>query len=362
MDLKAQRWSPADCWQWHEALGWQCGFNYLPRNAVNFVAMWHPETFSTELIEQELRWAAACGFNALRTNIPFVLWETDRAGLLNRIEQFLAITDRLGFSVTLCPLDDCEFSGEPAHSGIQPPPVPGIHNSRAIGSPGRAVVMDATRHAAVADYVQGLMQAFGNDPRVSLWDLYNEPGNRMIFRDYGEEVYDEALEAQAHDLLQVVFEAAREVAPAQPLTVGAWHMPAPWEPTPVPYYQHPLDQAALSWSDVISFHAYRETSVVQAVIEQLTSYERPLICSEWMGRHVDSTLTDQLPILRKYHIHSYHWGLVQGLTQTHLPWPEVKRRRGVDEIWFHDVLHGDGSPYDADEIEVVRQCRGLRSH
>jgi hypothetical protein len=44
---------------------------------------------------------------------------------------------------------------------------------------------------------------------------------------------------------------------------------------------------------------------------------------------------------------------VNGRTQTHLPWPGFGRD-DPPGLWFHDLLHPDGTPYDPKEIEVFR--------
>ena len=57
---------------------------------------------------------------------------------------------------------------------------------------------------------------------------------------------------------------------------------------------------------------------------------------------------------------AFHWGLVNGRTQTHLPWPGFEGLY-ADGGWHHDMLHADGTPYDADEIaEFRRWCRVAR--
>lgn len=359
MNLKQARWEPERVNQWHRQLGWQCGFNYLPRTAVNFIDMWLADRFDLPLIRQELSWARQAGFNSVRTNLPFLVWQHDRDGLMLRVDQFLAAAAEQGLSVVLCPLDDCEFSGDDPVYGPQPEPQPGVHNSRAVGSPGRKAVMDESCHEVVADYVADVLTVFGLDHRVVLWDLYNEPGNRMIFTTDGEYKFDQRLESKALELLETVFTRARSCTVQQPLTVAAWHMPAPWQPTPRPFYQHPLDQAALAWSDVISFHAYREPAIMQAVIDQLSAAGRPMLCSEWMARHVDSTIENQLPLLHEHDVHCHQWGLVQGAIQTHLPWPEVVRRQREDaqssNDWFHDLLQPDGSPIYPQEVAVIQR-------
>jgi hypothetical protein len=76
------------------------------------------------------------GYNTLRINLPFIVWEHDRDGLIARIDRFLTIADGRGFSTMLTLMDDCGFSGDEPYLGPQKPPVPGKHNSQAAASPG----------------------------------------------------------------------------------------------------------------------------------------------------------------------------------------------------------------------------------
>jgi len=46
---------------------------------------------------------------------------------------------------------------------------------------------------------------------------------------------------------------------------------------------------------------------------------------------------------------------VNGRTQTHLPWPRFESLY-ADGRWHHDLLHPDGTPWDADEIEIFRRA------
>ncbi|MDF5484782.1 1,4-beta-xylanase, partial [Vibrio parahaemolyticus] len=84
-----KRWSEEKAWQWQKEHGWLRGFNYLPRTAVNWNEMWQAESFAPEVMEQELAWAHDVGYNTLRTNLPFIVWQADRDGLHARIERFL---------------------------------------------------------------------------------------------------------------------------------------------------------------------------------------------------------------------------------------------------------------------------------
>ena len=44
---------------------------------------------------------------------------------------------------------------------------------------------------------------------------------------------------------------------------------------------------------------------------------------------------------------------MNGRTQTHLPWPGFAPFYPNGE-WHHDLLHADGTPYDAQEIAEFR--------
>jgi hypothetical protein len=63
-----------------------------------------------------------------------------------------------------------------------------------------------------------------------------------------------------------------------------------------------------------------------------------------------------LPLAKKLHIAAYNWGLVNGKTQTHLPWDSWEKpyRNREPELWFQDIFHADGRPYRASETEFIR--------
>jgi hypothetical protein len=346
--------------KWAEPRPWICGFNFLPSSAVNFLEMWHRDTFDARGIERELGWAAQIGFNAIRINLHYLVWRHDRGGLLERLDRVMAIAARNGIDTVPCLFDDCGFGGFEPEYGPQPDPVPGVHNSRAVASPGRATVMDRAAWGGLESYLRDVVRSFRDDHRVLFWDLYNEPGNRMIFGRDGYREYDPALANHSLDLMRAGFAWARAEAPNQPLTVGAWTTPL--RGTDLPPYQTEIDAAALALSDVVSFHAYWDARHVARFIAYLRREGRPMFCTEWMARTVQSRIEDQLGLFRETGVGCFQWGFVRGRTQTHLPWPAdlVMAHGGLaaSDLWFHDVLHEDGTPYDPDEIEAVRSLTG----
>lgn len=357
-----QQWSKEQAQTWYQQQGWLCGFNYLPSTAVNWTDIWQSETFDAATIDRELGWAAAAGYNTLRINLPFIVWEHDREGLFAHIERFLTLAEAHGFRTMLTLLDDCGFSGDEPYLGPQKPPVPGKHNSQAAASPGRAKVCDRGCWPLIEHYVRDVIRQFRRDRRVLLWDLYNEPGNRGIFATGTQEVqYDQKLERYAHELMQLAFQWAREEDPDQPLTICAWRLPA--EEENERFYQHPMDQTALALSDVISFHAYTNTARMVAIIHQLQQLGRPLFCTEWLARHVGSTVEEQLPLMHVANIASYQWGLVRGKTQTWLPWPEVMNNAtDYCRLWFHDVFDENGIPFSRSEMALLSKLSKIARH
>jgi hypothetical protein len=353
-DPSAGRWSAAAARDWARKRRWLCGFNFLPSSAVNFLEMWRAQSFDTGAIERELGWAAGIGFNAVRTNLHYLDWRWDRNGLVERVDRFLDIAAARGFTTMLCLFDDCEFSGEEAVWGPQPGPRPGIHNSRAIGSPGRRLVADRAEWPYLRAYVQDLVSRFAWDERLLIWDLYNEPGNRMIFPDGNRQVeYCRSLEPSSHALMRAAFAWAREAGPSQPLTVAAWRIGQPGGEA----FPHPIDRDAIALSDVVSFHAYCSLPHLRFLADALAALERPIYCTEWMARGVDSRIGEQLPFFRERGIGAFQWGLVKGRTQTHLPWPGIGLDTAAAEAgdWFHDILDESGTPFCPVEADTIRR-------
>lgn len=361
------RWSEAQAQAWWDAQPWICGCNFLPSTAVNFLDMWHPASFDAATIRRELGWAAGIGFNALRTNLPFTVWQHAPERLLEAIEAFLAIAAECRLRTVFCLFDDCEFSGAAPVFGPQPAPVPGVHNSRAIGSPGRDAVLDRRQWPAFEAYVQAVIRRFAADPRILFWDLYNEPGNRMIFGPAGYRQFDAALEEHSIELMTETFRWARALDPAQPLSVAAWFVPNAAE-TGQRAYSTVADRTALAHSDITTFHAYVPCERARELIGQLRPLGRPMLNTEWMARTLGSRIDDQLELYRSERIGAFQWGLVQGRTQTHHPWPSPVPNLsaaggratvgGGSDVWFHDLLRPDGTPYRPAEVRLIERLTG----
>ena len=74
-----------------------------------------------------------------------------------------------------------------------------------------------------------------------------------------------------------------------------------------------------------------------------------------MRRNGGSLFATHLPVLKRERVGCYNWGLVNGKTQTHFPWGSPKGA-AEPKLWFHDIFRRDGTPYDPEEIRVIRKA------
>ncbi len=352
MDADAGRWPAERAHRWNAERGWRVGCNFTPSSACNQLEMWRAETFDPTTIERELDLAAGLGFTSVRVFLHDLLWDHDRAGLLERLDRFLGIAAarRMG---TLLVLFDGVWDPYPRW-GPQPEPRPGVHNSRWVQSPGARLLGDPARHDALAPYVQGLLEHCRDDPRIDGWDLFNEPDNPNPAYA-AEEIPDKG--ARSLQLLAKAFAWARDVGPSQPLTAGVWR--GSWSD---PVALSEMDCFCLEHSDIVSFHHYGELEALQQRVEALRRYGRPIWCTEWLARGMGSHFDPHLAWLKREGVGAYCWGLVAGRTQTHLPWNSwVNPYPEEPEPWHHEILRADGSPYDEAEVRFIRALAGETS-
>ena len=341
------KWSSEKAFDWYKANDWLVGCNYLPSNAINQLEMFQEETYEEEINKRELTWAKELGFNTVRVYLHDLLWNKPEV-FKNNLNNFLDICDSLNIKPMLVLFDDCHRPYP--KEGIQPKPVRGVHNSGWKQSPGMALVHEIYNDRAhqeiprLREFVQGVLTEFKDDERILLWDIYNEPGQ------FG--IGDNSIA-----LLEMVWEWAQEIRPKQPLTacldgsVGS-----------------EIIECNRVNSDIITFHTY-EGEKLQETIDRLTSNNRPMICTEYMAREFGSTFEFSLPIFKENNIGCYNWGLVAGKSQTHFSWSTIldlkKKKEEGDfveegesipepEVWFHDILRADGTPFDESEINFIK--------
>ena len=340
------QWSSKKIIEWYSAQEWLIGSNFLPSTAITQLEMFQNETFDEKTIRKELGLAKSLGFNSMRVYLHDLLWEIKDEFLIN-FEKFLSVCEEKNIKPIIVLFDDCHRANPKL--GAQYLPVKGIHNSGWSQSPGHKIVKDINNGCTseltrLKNFTQGVLDLYRNDQRILLWDLYNEPGQFGI----GE---------QSLDFLELVWDWAFEVRPDQPLTscldgsIG-----------------EKIIALNSEKSDVITFHTY-EADKLESTIKELSHFDRPIVCTEYMAREFGTTFEFSLPIFKKHNVGCYNWGFVAGKSQTHFGWETIlKLKESVEnkdfvtdikkipepKIWFHDIYRMDGSPFDQKEVDFIK--------
>ncbi|AFL89828.1 beta-1,4-xylanase [Terriglobus roseus DSM 18391] len=342
------RWTPERANDWYAKQPWLVGSNYVPSDAINQFEMFQAATWNPSLNDTELGWAEAAGMNTMRVFLQDQLWQQDPQGFKKRLNEFLAIAAKHHIRPMLVLFDSC-WDPDPK-LGPQHPPIPGIHNSGWVQSPGTKGLTDPAYEPKLEAYVKGVVSAFSKDDRVLAWDIWNEPDNAT-----SQYTPTPNKTARVNYYLPKVFAWARSAQPTQPLTSGVWH--DNWSD---PAKENDTVKIQLAESDIITFHNYGWPEEFEARIKELQPLGRPILCTEYMARGAGSTFDGSLPVAKKYNVAAINWGLVDGRTQTKYPWDSWQRPYVLQQptLWFHEVFHTDGTPYREREVEELKELTG----
>lgn len=333
---EAGRWSVEKANEWYYSQDWPVGVNYVPGYAVNTIEWWQESTFDPSVIDWELGIAQDLGLNVVRIFLNDLVYFDDPKGFKGRLNQFLDICEKHGIKAIVTFYTNGGKIREPK-LGPQPEPTPGIHNPCWVPSPGPAVLADPAQWPKQKKYVQDLLRTFKNDSRIYLWHLFNEPswGTRN-----GEEILP---------FMREEFKWARQINPSQPLSAPFDNM------NNHPRMLYPVLSFLGENVDVITFHSYNEPEMVKTqCIDKFKQYGRPVICTEWLARPAGSTVEGVLPLLKENNIGAVNFGLFKNKTQTYLNWSS-KAGDPDPELWLHDLLFEDGTPYREAETALIRK-------
>lgn len=345
------RWSEEKANQWYAQQPWLVGSNYIPESAINELEMWQEATFDPAEIDKELGWAEAMGMNTMRVFLHDLLWQQDAAGFRRRLDQFLTIASQHHIRPLFVLFDSC---WDPLPQlGPQHPPIPGVHNSGWVQSPGAKALADPGQYPRLKAYVQGVVGAFAKDDRILGWDVWNEPGSDTNGSYPKTEMKIADKIARVAALLPQAFAWAREMNPTQPLTSGVYEVDTSADESAL----EELERIQVRESDIITFHNYSWPEDFKAEIAWLRRFHRPVICTEFMARPVGSTFDTILPIARQERVGAINWGFVAGKTQTYFPWESWQHPYILSQppVWFHEVLHSDGTPYRQAEVDLIKR-------
>lgn len=343
------RWTPEKANAWYAAQPWLVGANYIPSDAINQLEMFQAATFHPAINDRELGLAEAIGMNTMRVFLQDQLWQQDPKGFVQRLDAFLTIAAKHHIRPMLVLFDSC-WEADP-RLGPQHPPIPGVHNSGWVQSPGGPELSNPAYEPKLKEYVVGVVSAFAKDDRILAWDIWNEPDNTNDDR-FNEPKNKRELVAA---MLPKAFAWARSANPTQPLTSGVWH--DNWSDSAK---MNSVTKIQLAESDIITFHNYGWPEEFEARVHELLPLHRPILCTEYMARGAGSTFDTILPLAKQLNVGAINWGLVAGKTQTYFPWDSWQHPYVLSQptVWFHEVFRKDGTPYRKHETELIQRLTG----
>ena len=169
----AQVGGPTEARDWR----WVRGAVFVPTSATNEAQEW--DEYDPAINDRELRYASVYGFNVVRVYLHYYIYLKKRDVLLKDIEDFLTRADKYGIKTEFVFFDDCwnQPTGEILSPNYHyPAPLPGVHNSRWLVSPGAEVQAHYSENRErLKSYVQDIVNAHKSDPRICFWEIYNEP-------------------------------------------------------------------------------------------------------------------------------------------------------------------------------------------
>ncbi|MCX5841388.1 MAG: cellulase family glycosylhydrolase [Deltaproteobacteria bacterium] len=265
------------------------GFNYMPSYA--FILFDVMDRFDVRVWDKEFGYARNLNANSLRIWVSSVSYHKDPTGFLRNFEKILLLANK--HDLTIMPtlynrwVDATYPFGqlELAHV-LAPQPAHNEHRT----------------------YVMQFVSAFRFDPRIIMWDICNEPYGYAYISDAS---LKQELRKRETSFLQMVFAAARDADPSQPLTIGTCGATDHNDPE---IYDLP---------DVLCCHPYagwwndQYEKEVDSYIDLANRKNKPLLCSETCQGSLDDhvrveCIKNSIGVLKKKGIGWYAWQLCAG--------------------------------------------------
>ena len=350
------QWTKEQAWEWYNALPWIRGCNFMSSDCCNRVDQWQEFGFEERMAttDRELAAAQELGFNSVRLILEFAVWDQEHDGFMKRLDRYLDCCYSHGITAMIVFGNDC---GVP--KSIYTPPVlgqqsvdMGYHGGR-IKTPHKSYGGDDMRYNILDDLdirarfykmVRELVREYGHDPRVLVWNLFNEPGNNRG---------DASL-----PYIKEIFAICREELPIQPLCTDVWRGMKDGKALTE------VEQCGLDLSDIISYHNYNDYNSNIREIEEIRKIGRPAFNTEWLNRITKNNVAEMYPLFYLQKIGCYNWGFVAGKYQTYEPWESIWQRIEKNPAliseydvtkWQHDLLRPNLRPYDPAETQIIRQ-------
>jgi hypothetical protein len=291
---------------------WVQGCVFVPTKDVNEAQQW--DEYDPAINDRELHYASIYGINCVRVYLHFDIYLKKKDALLADIEDFLTRANKYGIKTEFVFFDDCWNQPDPdilSANYVYPAPIPGVHNSRWIVSPGENVRSHYDQYKdQLKSYVQDIVNAHKNDPRIAFWETYNEPNHS----------------AETLRLLQDSYNWVHETG------------------TTIPCTATDREFSGGPYSDFKSWHEYGTYKYSGAPEE---------LCTECMNRQGQSVpgIVEHFKGKTGY----IFWEFGIGRDNCRFAWGENRDHPRPDEAVkpFHGIVYPDGHPWSVDDVKAL---------
>jgi hypothetical protein len=295
---------------------WVQGAVFVPTNVVNEAQEW--DEYDPAINDRELRYASIYGINCVRVYLHYDIYLKKKDTLLQEIEDFLTRADKYHIKVEFVFFDSCWNNPtddilKPDY--VYPAPLYGVHNSRWLKSPSEDLLnhhYDEKKDSLKA-YVQDIVNAHKDDPRIAFWETYNEPDKKS-----------DAVSRLMADALQWVHETGTSI----PVTATGGQFKGD------------------AYSDFKSWHQYDGKYALKA--EPITS-----LCTECMNRKDQSVPGVVSNFKGKVGFIVWEFGI--GRDNCRFRWDQDKNHaaNGENAVPFHGMVYPDGHPWSVDDVKAL---------
>ena len=297
---------------------WVRGAVFVPTKDVNEAQQW--DEYDPVSNDRELHYASVYGINCVRVYLHFDIYLKKKAALLADIEDFLTRANKYGIKTEFVFFDDCWNQPDPQILSADyqyPAPIFGVHNSRWIVSPGENVRQHYAEYQdRLKSYVQDIVNAHKNDPRICFWETYNEPNHSP----------------ETVRLLQDAYNWVHETGTTIPLTATGREFSG--EP----------------YSDFKSWHEYAKYDYTGAPNELNTE------CMNRQGQTIPGIVEhfkDKTGFI--------FWEFGIGRDNCRFAWGENREHPRADETPkpFHGMVYPDGHPWSLEDAQAMLGADGF---
>jgi len=202
--------------------------------------------------------------------------------------------------------------------------------------------------------IKTILTPFKDDPRIVLWDIWNEPNCDIFLVDGGT---NEKQTRHELDWIEKMVHWCREVRLSQPITASIFFDSGANADTSSELFKRRVEVENMM--DLHNFHSYacaNDNKDIDFTLKKIRAMsDRPIVCTECLTRVNGSGVGRTLAKFADEHVHFYIWGSFISDRNWSVKW--LRSTYDSYEVVFHNTMYPDGDYIDGREIDMLREFK-----